>query len=167
MLQKSGNIAERQGYSFNKKNKNEKAINQIGKLKNNKYCSYHQTNSHSDEECRVRKKTYKSLESDNSDKKVMSVQEPIPATRSITIPIKCVEKNYTALLDTGSEYNYVSDKIINGLSSSEILKTKRKTVELANGLNAYTDSYIEEEIILFNDYNSKIKERFYILKDLH
>ncbi|KAG0420247.1 Retrovirus-related Pol polyprotein from transposon 17.6 [Dictyocoela roeselum] len=97
----------------------------------------------------------------------MSLQEPIPTSKTITIPINCSNNEYKALLDTGSEYNYVSEDLNNRIHLGRAIPIPRRSVELANGTNTHTDSYIETDIILFNDHTSRIKEKFYVLRGLN
>ncbi|KAG0420246.1 hypothetical protein EQH57_0236, partial [Dictyocoela roeselum] len=53
--------------------------------KNKKYCSYHRTRSHSDDECRANKKYNKENNDNKTEKQLMSLQEPIPTSKTITI----------------------------------------------------------------------------------
>ncbi|KAG0438898.1 Retrovirus-related Pol polyprotein from transposon [Dictyocoela muelleri] len=132
-----------------------------------KFCSYHKSHSHNDVECRARKQKDKKEYVDNSDKKLMSLQEPKPVARTIHIPITYNDKEYKAILDTGSELNYVSNEIIIENDKAIINETGTKTIELANGTCTKTSSYIEDYITVFNDQRLKIKEKFYSLSGLN
>ncbi|KAG0437515.1 hypothetical protein DMUE_3645 [Dictyocoela muelleri] len=80
----------------------------------------------------------------------MSLQEPAPKARSIVIPIKFKDKRYDALLDTGAEHNYVSDKELESDNLAVIKNTETKKVELANGTIINTYKGIEIRMRVFD-----------------
>ncbi|KAG0440262.1 hypothetical protein DMUE_1867 [Dictyocoela muelleri] len=146
------------------------------------YCSFHRTNTHSDKECLAQNKSrtsqptnkhnaYKNTKNaektSHSDNKVLAVREPIPNIKSIKIPIKIAKKEFSAVLDTGSIYNYISDKELKNIGTYKELATNQKIIKMANGIKTQTNTLIELEFTIFENSHSKFRDRFYVLNELN
>ncbi|KAG0437648.1 hypothetical protein DMUE_3571 [Dictyocoela muelleri] len=74
------------GNRYSRENNNEKR----------KYCCLHKTSSHDNSECRKQNNTKReSKEAEN--KKINSLREPLPLSKTIIIPVKVENKEYEAL----------------------------------------------------------------------
>ncbi|KAG0435679.1 hypothetical protein DMUE_4600 [Dictyocoela muelleri] len=60
-----------------------------------KFCSFHKTSTHSDDECRflARKKNLSKDKTPKNNEKILALQEPKPIVKTILIPISYDEKN--------------------------------------------------------------------------
>ncbi|KAG0430392.1 hypothetical protein DMUE_5669, partial [Dictyocoela muelleri] len=148
-------------------------------IKNN---SFHRTNTHSDNESLAQNKdrtihpnnkhnAYKNTKNaekkSHNDNKILAVKEPIPNIKFISIPIRIAEKKFSALLDTGSIYNYISDKELKNIRTYKELTTNQKIIEIANGIKTQKNTFIELEVIIFGNSHSKMRDSFYVLDGLN
>ncbi|KAG0442752.1 Retrovirus-related Pol polyprotein from transposon [Dictyocoela muelleri] len=143
------------------------SIQKMKSSSNKKYCSFHKSNTHSDQECRMQKRKQTKNVERNDTEKILALQEPKPIAKSILISIVFKNKSYSAMLDTGSEYNYVSEAVIRNNPEISISSINKKVIELANGTTTSISTLIDDEIMIFNDERMKIKERFYVLEGLN
>ncbi|KAG0420263.1 Transposon Tf2-9 polyprotein, partial [Dictyocoela roeselum] len=146
--------------------------------RNNKqiYCTFHRSYTHSDSECKAQSKSKQSNKQKNHHKfedskhhnnMILSLQEPNPIPRPIIIPVKIQDKEYHALLDTGSIHNYISKRSFDEQENYEIINAQKRTVELANGFKTNTDTLISLRFSLYEDDNTLLKDRFYVLEGLN
>ncbi|MGL5708014.1 MAG: retropepsin-like aspartic protease, partial [Aeromonas sp.] len=88
--------------------------------KSSKYCSYHKSTNHSSEECRTKnkvKKFNKQYENKNIDK-TLALREPLIKFKSLETKCRINNKNFQAIIDTGSAYNYIRSDIVKELKLS-------------------------------------------------
>ncbi|KAG0442540.1 hypothetical protein DMUE_0197 [Dictyocoela muelleri] len=164
LLKTKPNTDKHDRFEIKKQNTRDNKLSNKSNL-NKKYCSFHKNNTHSTEECRAKKKC-KELNSNNAEK-ILLLQEPNPKIKTTLIPITYKNQKYNAILDTGSEYNYVSEDTIKTIDVSQIKNIPEKPIELANGTTTSVSTCIEDEINIFNDDKMKIRNKFFILKGLN
>ncbi|KAG0423887.1 hypothetical protein DMUE_6122, partial [Dictyocoela muelleri] len=81
---------------------------------NKKFCHVHKTTTHNDNECRIHNKR-KNNNKDKSEEKKFLMNEPQPKPTTIKIPISIGNKPIEAILDTGSNHNYLTANIVQSL----------------------------------------------------
>ena len=91
------------------------------------WCSIHRTNTHSTENCRSRRNTRSSQNSNPNN----FITEPATETNLITLEGSIVSHRVTCLLDTGAEGNYIGNRVVQ-LAKLQPKKIIPVYAELAN-----------------------------------
>ncbi|KAG0441354.1 Transposon Tf2-6 polyprotein [Dictyocoela muelleri] len=163
-ISKTKNIGDVTTY-YKKENKNRQYYNNhkrnIG-IEDKKYCNFHKTRSHSNEECRVNKKKSKNENNENNNKSY-ALREPINTPKIIEIPIKIDNKSFTSMVDTGSVENFIPEKIASEQKLEQKDLENEKTVEVANGSLVKIKKYCDVKFQIMNDENIFYKSKFMIL----
>ncbi|KAG0440503.1 hypothetical protein DMUE_1698 [Dictyocoela muelleri] len=95
-----------------------------------KYCNVHKTDSHDNKECRAQLKAKNNEMKDKSKNFILN--EARPPGKKIKIFITINESKIDAILDTGSDKNYLTANIINTLGLKPALMEKPEEVEIAD-----------------------------------
>ncbi|KAG0421956.1 hypothetical protein DMUE_6251, partial [Dictyocoela muelleri] len=106
-------------------NKNDK-YNSIKK----KYCTFHRTNNHDNSECRARQKRKGNHEMNNTKNFLMN--EPKPQPKTIKIPLTVNDRRIEAIVDTGSNKNYITADITELMRLNPHTMKKEEEVEIAD-----------------------------------
>ncbi|KAG0434429.1 hypothetical protein DMUE_5191 [Dictyocoela muelleri] len=125
-------LREKDIFSKQDKYNEEKHHSKQNKIQNKnmtkkKYCTFHKSRTHNDKECRAKNKSNKP-DNNNKGEKLLSLQEPLPTLKTILIPVTYNNKQYNAILDTGSEFNYVSEEKVEINNNSLIKNIPNKPI---------------------------------------
>ncbi|KAG0435967.1 hypothetical protein DMUE_4451 [Dictyocoela muelleri] len=82
--------------------------NQYKRDKPRKFCDYHKSKSHSNEECR--KQNIKNENTRNTPKG-FAICEPKIKPKTVELKIKIANNSLNALMDTGATYNFISKNL--------------------------------------------------------
>ncbi|KAG0434605.1 hypothetical protein DMUE_5117 [Dictyocoela muelleri] len=80
-----------------------------------KKCSFHGLCNHTTSECRaikIQQRQKKENESSNDRSKNLVVQRKVNVPKILEVKSVIKNSKYTAVMDTGSSYNYISDSIV-------------------------------------------------------
>ena len=113
----------------NKKRWNKKSSNQT------KWCTFHKTDRHSNEECRSqlknRTKNQKESSTEKDPSKTYALQEPMIRNHPCLLNVRLKDRDFQAVVDSGSMENFISDKIIKKLDiKTEEITSNKSEVEL-------------------------------------
>ncbi|KAG0442515.1 hypothetical protein DMUE_0218 [Dictyocoela muelleri] len=164
VFKEKGNNSNQDNYNDKTHHTNQNKIPNK-KIIKKKYCTFHQSRTHNDEECWTKNKANKP-DNNKKSEKLLSLQEPLPELKTILIPVTYHNKQYNAILDTGLEYNYVSEKTVEICNNSLIKNIPSKPIELANGSITHVSKTIKDEIQIFNDEKMRIRYKLFVLKKL-
>ncbi|KAG0420565.1 Transposon Tf2-6 polyprotein [Dictyocoela roeselum] len=128
-----------------------------------KFCDYHKTSNHSNEECRHQKNsnagTYK-----NDKSKGYAICESVSDPRTLEMKININNKEMDCLIDTGASFNFIPKHLLNDLTlDSEEIKREIQ-VETASGESIKCTSLARCEFFLNNDTKCRYKSSFYIFE---
>ena len=127
--------------------------NNYTRSSNSKYCSYHKTYGHTNNECRA-------LKQETNSGSVNAIQETLPVLKDLTTKIQIDDKFYNALIDTGANANLIRKSIIkehgiktNGLSQVFATTVDKRVIPLLE------EADLRFRIPEFNDKHYEIKAR--------
>ncbi|KAG0442787.1 hypothetical protein DMUE_0009 [Dictyocoela muelleri] len=146
----------------------QKKIDNFNKNKNiksyvKKYCNVHKTYSHDDTECRAQLKDKKNNSWDNKSKNYI-MNEPRPQAKTIKIPITINNQTINAILDTGSDKNYLTSKITKSLSLNPTHMEREDIVEIADGTKIKINREIDFTFYIYDKENIKYSSKFHIIE---
>lgn len=118
----------KQRYDYNEDTTNKGYKKNYEKYVKKKWCKIHRSRSHNTEECRKQ-----STNTENEKKRSYAIMEPNVKPKNIELNLKIKEKVYEALIDTGSVYNYITEKVVNENSIKKCTMNEIAQAELANG----------------------------------
>ncbi|KAG0436253.1 hypothetical protein DMUE_4317 [Dictyocoela muelleri] len=147
-------------------NKNSESFHQIRKDKNSvkgmrKFCDYHQSTSHSNEECRYQKKRNTEKKSENKTKGYV-ICEPRIKARAIEMKMKIKDASLDCLIDTGASYNFIPVYLAEELNLETRQIEEEIQVETASGESIMSSSIVRLEFYLNEDKNCRYKTDFYL-----
>ncbi|KAG0428306.1 hypothetical protein DMUE_5837, partial [Dictyocoela muelleri] len=148
--------------NHNQFSKNHNFTNTKKEWKNKKFCRYHKTHTHNDEECRaLYKKSKRNAEPDK--KQNYAIHERIPKIKNIETDITVEGKNFSAIIDTGACDNFVSESLSEGLNIETKVLTTPREIELADGSKRTISKETSISFQLFGDTNTTYTSKFLIL----
>ncbi|KAG0436561.1 hypothetical protein DMUE_4164 [Dictyocoela muelleri] len=130
--------------------------------RSNKYCNFHNSSSHNDSECRAQRKPRNKGENGNKGK-TYALRELMKVPKTIEIPISINKYRHTALLDTGSVENYISDKLASKFNIKTIELNTEKQAEMANGSLIKIKQFTNLSFKIDNYNNNVYKSMFHII----
>ncbi|KAG0420641.1 hypothetical protein EQH57_0066 [Dictyocoela roeselum] len=135
--------------------------NRMVEKRTKKFCDFHKSASHSNEECRSQRKINTEKRSENKTK-IYVICEPRIKARAIEMKMKIKDKTLDCLIDTGASYNFIPVYLAKELD----LKTRKMEdeiqVETASGEGINSSSIANIEFYLNEDKNCRYKTDFYL-----
>ncbi len=126
---------------------------------NKKFCKYHKSDRHSDEECRVQKASKRQHNS-----KILTYKEPKTEISLLVLPCMINSTESELLLDTGAENNFVSQTVINKINAQTYTGIQIKA-ETADGRISVLDKISQLEIKIKGLEQITFKIQAYVLPD--
>jgi ribonuclease HI len=130
------------------------------KLKITKWCTFHKSPHHSDEECqrRLPKSKEKTTKSN-----LHLIRENTSQLEEIRLEGQINNKPIETLLDTGARNNYMSKELAENLNLEIKDTTDNRTVELGNGSNTNIIGTVECKLKLNKFSNYVFSEQFHVI----
>ncbi|KAG0438555.1 hypothetical protein DMUE_3019 [Dictyocoela muelleri] len=152
---------EERSFKKNNRKHHEKESIRSSFRKQNKFCHYHKSRSHSDEECRRGKNDIK----DKANNKTFTIRMPPINPTIIEVPIGIQGFEYKALIDTGSVDNYIPEHVAEKMKLKAERKEKIKKIEMADGSLVEVTHDVELKFKLFNDNKVVYISKFNLIKN--
>ncbi|KAG0435975.1 hypothetical protein DMUE_4448 [Dictyocoela muelleri] len=128
---------------------------------NKKFCTYHKTSSHSDEECRHQKR--KNGEYEDKKGKGYSICESIGVPKTIEMTVTINDTKIPGLIDTGASHNFMPRSIFEKLNLRSENIERHIEVETASGERLRCIEKTVAEFSLNGDQNCRYRSNFNIL----
>ena len=98
--------------NFHYRNNNDVSDQKRGRNNSRRFCSFHRTNSHSDEECRRNRRNYESRgNEEKSERRTFFLEEPQKMVKTLEIRIIIGSSEINAILDTGCFHSLIPSTI--------------------------------------------------------